>query len=155
MLSKPATCRRAATCSCVTAGLADSFALRARSPIMLTQEQIAQLAGKVFSTAIVERDRWNEWFSPGNRRFNVILLSIAPCGRAPASPKGVCCKCGVVVGRRARYCDTHRSERFSEQWTAEWEKRRATGIDNAHGGEAERKRSESMRRTCALKGVGV
>lgn len=79
---------------------------------------------------------------------------VTPDGRAPASPKGVCCKCGKVVGGRARYCDTHRSERFSEQWKAEWEKRRTTGIDNAHGGEAERKRSESMRRVCALKSKG-
>ncbi len=43
-----------------------------------------------------------------------------PDGRPVASPKGVCCVCGTPLSGTGRYCDTHRRERFSEQWRKLW-----------------------------------
>ena len=72
-----------------------------------------------------------------------------PDGRPVASPKGVCCVCGTPLTGSGRYCDTHRRERFSEQWRKLWAEGK---IKAAQGEEANRKRSDSMRRMYALKG---
>jgi hypothetical protein len=72
-----------------------------------------------------------------------------PDGRQPASRKGKCCVCGEEVPGSRRYCDTHRREKFSEQWRKLWNEGK---VKRAHGEDANRKRSESMRRAHALKG---
>jgi len=72
-----------------------------------------------------------------------------PDGRPPASRKGRCCVCGAEVPGSRRYCDTHRREKFSEQWRKLWNEGK---VKRAHGEDANRKRSESMRRAHALKG---
>ena len=72
-----------------------------------------------------------------------------PDGRPPASPKGVCCVCGVSLSGSGRYCEVHRHERFSEQWKKLWAEGKVKAAQNE---EANRKRSDSMRRVHALKG---
>ncbi|MGC8669491.1 MAG: CRISPR-associated endonuclease Cas1 [Chthonomonadales bacterium] len=75
-----------------------------------------------------------------------------PDGRLPASPQGVCCVCGAAVPGNARYCSTHRSERFQEHWRKLWAEGR---VRAAHSEEANRKRSDAMRRIHTLKGHGA
>lgn len=75
-----------------------------------------------------------------------------PDGRRLASPKGICCVCGVKTGPSARYCPKHRSERFSEQWRTLWAEGK---VINGHSEETRRKRNDSHRRTHALKGAGL
>jgi CRISPR-associated endonuclease Cas1 len=77
-----------------------------------------------------------------------------PNGRKPASPKGICCRCGVKVSQHARFCEPCRSERYSEIWQEQWQKRKESGVDTSHGGEAAKKRSEAMARSHLLKPRG-
>ncbi|MCL5283439.1 MAG: hypothetical protein M1330_01820 [Armatimonadetes bacterium] len=52
----------------------------------------------------------------GGRLYRVPRISTpskrtTPDGKPPASPKGMCCVCGIELTGSGRYCDTHRREK--------------------------------------------
>lgn len=66
----------------------------------------------------------------------------------------VCARCGVVLeGRGRKVCpacvEQDRTERLVEAGLREFERRRRTGVDPSHGGQAARRRGETMRRRMA------
>ena len=101
--------------------------------------------------------------SAGGRLYRVPRIAksnghTTPDGRPVASPKGVCCVCGMELTGNGRYCDAHRRERLSEQWRKLWAEGKVKAAQNESlpsmsvQREANRKRSDTMRRVHALKG---